>query len=30
MEKLDYLYTTYYWDYLLHHPDHPLLSKQLN
>src|SRR5450759_5392601 len=28
MEKLDYLYTTYYWDYLLHHPDHPLLSSQ--
>src|SRR5450759_4153057 len=28
MEKLDYLYTTYYWDYLLHQPGRPLLPNQ--
>jgi hypothetical protein len=29
MENLDYPYTTYYRDCLLHHPGRPLLPKQL-
>ncbi|MCR4303581.1 MAG: hypothetical protein NUV63_05040, partial [Gallionella sp.] len=29
MEKLDDPDTTFYWDYSLHHPGHPLLPEQL-